>query len=47
MIEFLVSLTGSLIWIAISLAVICLCIVALVTLAENWLENGKFDRFKR
>ena len=45
--EWLITITGSLIWIAISLALICLCIIALITLAENWLANGKFDRFKR
>ena len=45
--ELLINITGSLIWIAISLAVICLCIVALITLAENWLANGKFDRFRK
>lgn len=47
MMEWLISLTGSLIWIAISLVVICFCIIAVVTIVENWLANGKFDRFRK
>ena len=45
--EWLVTLTGSLVWIAVSLVIICFCIIAIVTIVENWLANGKFDRFKR
>lgn len=44
--EWLISLTGSLVLIALSLIVICFCIVAIVTLAEAWLKDERFNRFK-
>tara|TARA_X000001382_G_scaffold125733_1_gene111525 strand:+ start:1301 stop:1429 length:129 start_codon:yes stop_codon:yes gene_type:complete len=39
--DFIISLTGSLIWIALSLAVIFFSVVGIVTIVENWIENGK------
>lgn len=39
--DFIISLTGSLIWIALSLAVIFFSVIGIVTIVENWIENGK------
>ena len=44
--EWIISLTGSLVWIAISLVGIFFSLIGIVTLVESWMENGKFKKYK-
>ena len=44
MMEWLITITGSLLWIAVSLVIIFFSIIGIVTLVEHWAENGNLKK---
>lgn len=42
--EWLITITGSLVWIAISFVIIFFSIIGIMTLAEHWIQDGTFKR---
>ena len=42
--EWLITITGSLVWIAVSFVIVFFSIISIVTLAEHWIKNGYFKK---
>jgi hypothetical protein len=42
--EWLIIITGSLIWIAVSFVIIFLSIIGIMTLTEHWIKDGYFKK---
>ena len=42
--EWLIIITGSLMWIAISFVIIFLSIIGIMTLVEHWIKDGYFKK---